>query len=583
MVRSKHQYSSGSPTGPVPAAVRIGSKSCLQYGETLPLPVLDRKIHNGWDTRCFTARPQPEDLPAFQYDIRDCHTQRHAAEILELMYSDADAAEAKFVEFYPGASTAVYPNLPNVPWPGSLIGLIEGHTIVVIPGTTNFLQWALQGMWGAIGIISQGRYSTLQLWNDAARRIVTRIDDAGGTDDGPIAFVGHSYGGTVASVLAAIYSVNTPNRLVSVLTFGSPKPGDSRLSIILDRLRQVHLVNRSDPVPYLPPNTREFSGVLGYAGVTLTSRWNQYERPTEQIGLNPDGSRTNNPSGEDLWGQVAWIILQAVLGYFPAALVEHNMFCYRERIICEPVPAPGPELGCTPFFYWDSRNIIGKTTGEEIEVWQDQIGNAFLAPYDDGYDLPTLTRFFAPYVPGVTITGFAPMKLAEPITLSGQWTIFIFCFEGGDTGDCGFVLNDGLDEVQFYMEAGKNYIRYQEGEIAVEWLIDPPGYFVSPLYFSRTDTEIIFGSNGASFFSYPMPPPTDQTIRAIAAAQATFPDPGQCELFTIALLPCAVDLDELAFWTEELYKPFLNQGIICEDGHSLLTEAGDNLITDGGI
>lgn len=69
-----------------------------------------------------------------------------------------------------------------------------------------------------------------------------------------VAITGHSLGGARARILAALFAVNGPGRVVQLCTFGSPKPAFVNLARIIQKAIPNHSSyrNRNDIVPTVP-------------------------------------------------------------------------------------------------------------------------------------------------------------------------------------------------------------------------------------------------------------------------------------------------------------------------------------------
>lgn len=87
----------------------------------------------------------------------------------------------------------------------------------------------------------------------AARQIRAAIASAGIAVPARIFIAGHSIGGSIGAALAALFRDNTPNQSISVVTFGSPKPGDNRCQDSLNGIDVGRWMNQEDPVPFIPP------------------------------------------------------------------------------------------------------------------------------------------------------------------------------------------------------------------------------------------------------------------------------------------------------------------------------------------
>ena len=79
-----------------------------------------------------------------------------------------------------------------------------------------------------------------------------------------IIFTGHSLGGALATLGACYYGVIYPDISMNCVTFGSPRVGCDKFSLVFDKYcnKSYRFVNENDPVPSLPTSWR-FKHVKG--------------------------------------------------------------------------------------------------------------------------------------------------------------------------------------------------------------------------------------------------------------------------------------------------------------------------------
>lgn len=424
----KHVYSAGVGADPIPPAGIIGSAECIQQGETWPLPVIDRTFEMGWDSRCYLLSAPRADDPPFIFDLTDCHTQVKMANVQELMYgSDGSAAASQMAAYYPGATITVVPNTTG-PIPGTLIATIQGHTIVVISGTTNPLQWAIQGFSGAVGLIDFGTYSTLLAWRIASDAISNRVMDATVDSTGPVSLIGHSYGGAVACILAARYRLAQPFRSIQLLTFGCPKPGDSRLAELISTVRQTHFVNDDDPVTYLPPSGPDLGTLAAITPTILIGRWRDYSRPTNRVALDTNGNRTDSPQPDTVYNLLFRLVLELVGGELPAAITAHQMWEYKRRIRCPNAPPPPPPPPQSLLLWLRPEELAGGI-GDPVSEWDDVSGNNRDVVWNGEVAEPTIYGLLGHV--GVEFASTVRMDLAEPLSPGEDASVYMVIAKSG--------------------------------------------------------------------------------------------------------------------------------------------------------
>lgn len=89
-----------------------------------------------------------------------------------------------------------------------------------------------------------------------AGQVVSLVNSFSPGPDNPVYVTGHSKGGGVASILGYILSQNVGFPVQPLVTFASPKPGDTGFQAGFQSvLRQTRYENYDDIVPLLPPST----------------------------------------------------------------------------------------------------------------------------------------------------------------------------------------------------------------------------------------------------------------------------------------------------------------------------------------
>lgn len=328
-------YYSGGLAVAYPPTRLIGSAECLARGERFPLAVVPQLV-GGFDSRCYAAPPPAFPVFITDIDILGRPVATTFASVLDLMGSNPVAAEA-ILQAYLGP-TATIQNIPNDtgPFPGTLVAVTPNYNVVVITGTSNYQQLALQVMFTGGGPTDFGQFSTNALWFAAATVVNNRILAAGGDPDKPTIFVGHSYGGAVASVLTARWIQFNPGRDVRLLTYGMPRPGDSRLVDLLKPLTQRHFANVSDPVPGTAPGVGELLGVPVAVPLPFLDRWNQMKPPPGQVQLAQDGTITDTQASTLGIADATVIATQVILGLPVPPFAAHEAKEYFLRLLAVP-------------------------------------------------------------------------------------------------------------------------------------------------------------------------------------------------------------------------------------------------------
>jgi len=261
------------------------------------------------------------------------------ANVLQLQYTDMDAALAALIAW--GGAGTVGVSVPNSASliPGTCIAWGRDTLVVVISGTSNHLQAATQVQDVLNGMIPTAYYSTLQLWEVAAQAILTRIATTADVTQRRVLLVGHSYGGAVASLVAARFAIHRPEVPLQLLTMGGPKPGDSRLAAILLRLKTLGLVVDGDPVPYCPPIASDLPDIFRLLLLVdpptysaMFRRLELFARPPNQLRILADGSLVSlvmQPTGQEVFQR---LIAELFQGSALTGIAAHAASEYFARL-----------------------------------------------------------------------------------------------------------------------------------------------------------------------------------------------------------------------------------------------------------
>ncbi len=245
------QYYRGDLPEVLPLPILVGSKDCIRDGEDAGLP--DRDPDCG---------DQGTLLPRTCYDLRDdferktnvfnCGFGYLCARIVETVQSDLPTA-ATMAEtlFGPSCTTTQFPTLGTF-FPNFLLAQVDRKYFVFFAGTSNASQIIMQVANGIFPPLNQGAYRTIAIWEEAAKKAISRLEATSIADSLRVCLIGHSYGGAIAQVVSAKLKIGTPGRRVELMTFGSPKAGNPELVALNADRKQVPYAAFDDPVPWVP-------------------------------------------------------------------------------------------------------------------------------------------------------------------------------------------------------------------------------------------------------------------------------------------------------------------------------------------
>jgi len=346
-LEAKQLWYNGAAPAVLPRATRAGSAACIANGERYALRLVNGApaLMNGFPSACFT-----------QADVRDawmqiaaidrCAVQKLFAWILTRMYENNSAAILDVYQQWLGnLGTVTFTPVANS-FPALSIVTDPNFTICVCDGTRFFQQFALQAWQSLDSPQNFGILGTMLLWYNASTYVIEQLEARGVTAAAPILLVGHSYGAVVASIVAARLRFANPDLSISLLTFGMPDPGDARLIALMNRCRQIHLVNDVDTVTILPPDFTSLQIIVPLLGPFILGLWGGWERPTNAFEQNADGVLIPRPPTQVDTFLLGFLVSQAISHQTLNAFTGHRIETYFNRIerrcpfVEWPIPAP---------------------------------------------------------------------------------------------------------------------------------------------------------------------------------------------------------------------------------------------------
>lgn len=333
------EKTSGDPPARRPLPVLVGTPDCIASGERPGLPIITNR-----SAAC--SRPLPDACYLAGQDfldktnVLDCVFAWWSARIIFAAYENLGDAEALVAELLgPDAVISSFPQIDPTR-PAGVVAVVNDTLLLWLTGTTNAQEAAAQAFFFGSGPVELGLFAASAVYSAAALTVADLLTAAGVSDASRIVLAGHSYGGAVVDVLAAIMLIADPDRNIELLTIGAPKPGDRRLIDILNPLRQTHYANERDPIPFLPPQGMDLAGLNPIVNLALAANWRLFARPRHTVLISEGGTLTEVVSDQlpnDLINLLALLIAQVrAAPQFTAHKTE--WYIYR---LCEACPCVG--------------------------------------------------------------------------------------------------------------------------------------------------------------------------------------------------------------------------------------------------
>lgn len=331
---SNSGWNNGEIFTDLPPAAILGDIDCLASGDIWPMGPGTRTLVGGWDSRCFHL--DDSALPVGQvndFDIAVRTNQATYAGILDVLDTDRAAAKVALQSFL-GADAAITDFGASVSgFPAALVGVTDSWTVALVASGANPEQTGTAGMYAGQWLVNEGSYGSAPTWIDSATGLLERVAAAGSVATKPIILVGHSYAAAVAAMAAVQLAVGIPARQIKILTFGMPRPGDSRFNALSGTVKAIHFANVDDPVPLLAPTKSELWPLQSLIAGDYLAAWDEWQAPNVHNWLADDGSITETQpwriAFEELLAYAGNAVADVPMPTFPA----HDIKEYARRLL----------------------------------------------------------------------------------------------------------------------------------------------------------------------------------------------------------------------------------------------------------
>ena len=325
------KWNAGQPPAAPPNVISIGPLPEFANGSQSAAAVAVRNLIDGFIPDCY---PLDERLPIWREisAYARCQVQRLWAYVICLLYEQDGAGIVALFDDWIGDQAVVNFHERTVLFPACCTVIADDWSAIAWEGTTYYEQYALQGLYSLAGPINFGGFSTLPLWYQAATRGLNFLTADGHIVGKPIFFAGHSYGAAAAMIAAARLRLVGTTPFIRYLTFGSPKPGDDRLTALIQRCQGYSLRNAGDWVTIVPFDELQiwpFLAIYPPGILRALERWsatpNSYVQHEDGF-LEPRGQQTLTTE------TIAHILSFAFAGEPLEILNAHTLAEYRRRI-----------------------------------------------------------------------------------------------------------------------------------------------------------------------------------------------------------------------------------------------------------
>lgn len=366
---------------------------------------------------CLVKQSADEILWTRVSDFQNCNLQRmYGFALLSMSNDDAPALERVLRNFVgPGPVISFTPS--NGIFNGCTTVTSSTWQLVLLDGTRNAQQFALQAFNAIAGPQDFGGFSTNPFWFDASNIAQAKMLADGQAAGMRLMIVGHSYGGAVASIIAARNRQADAGRKIVYLTFGCPKVGDVRFVNLLLQCTGLCISNDGDLVTILPPDRNTLAPILALFPLIPLYLWENWRRPMPQQLLDAAGNIKLNAQTPTDTTTILALTTQVLAQQNLDPITQHFLVAYTGRLfnrcpdccppndddVCNEIILSNPVLSFTSPLRGDGGLIFGP--GVPIPV-NDICDRAITIALGDVVVLPenlTTTRWWKVAVPSATL------------------------------------------------------------------------------------------------------------------------------------------------------------------------------------
>jgi pimeloyl-ACP methyl ester carboxylesterase len=349
-----------APAWPAKAQA-VGSPDCIASGALIDDAIPYGATFDGLIEACVFKQDPDIELWTKVSDYANCNVERMYAFVLLAMTNDDAGTINSVLRAFVGPGPAISFRKSNGIFNGITTVTSNSWQLVLIDGTRNAQQLALQAFYAIAGPQDFGGLSTNPFWFDASTVCMDKMVADGQTADMRIMLVGHSYGGAVACLAAARNRQASGNRKINFLTYGCPKIGDERLVNLLQRCNGLNISNDGDLVTILPPDRYLLAPLIPLFPLVPIFLWANWKRPMPQALLRPDGTLDANAPTPTDSSTLITLITQVVTFQQIEPILQHFLIEYLGRLynrcpdccfpcedeVCEEIIMSNPVLSWT--------------------------------------------------------------------------------------------------------------------------------------------------------------------------------------------------------------------------------------------
>lgn len=287
---SEHVWDAGELPFVQLRTLPVGNADCLADGAKIANAIPGIDAIDGFLPACVLPTEAIERTWQEISSYDECATQRTHAFLVEALMNQDEAEIRRLILEWLGDVPSVQVFFQTPFFPGMIVVYTERWTALVIDGTRNFQQFALQAFSFVEGPTDFGDVATVPLWSAAQGYLAGLLGTIAGLDVSRLMCVGYSYGAACALLMAVRMKAADPAREIRYLTFGCPKIGNAAFLRRVRECEGVTLVNDDDIIPVMPPDRLTLLPALTFFALPILLVYTEWLRPPNAWLIDRSGN-----------------------------------------------------------------------------------------------------------------------------------------------------------------------------------------------------------------------------------------------------------------------------------------------------
>jgi len=337
-------FSDGQPRGPIPLGLPLGDIQAFQDGAQIGDVVPCGGLIGGYPQDCFLPSQIARLCPLQAFDASDYCTLYRLASCLRLCYDNPDGLRDWILELLGDSATVTYQPVQAGGMPATSFAWNDAQLLIVVSGTTDNGQLAMQAFASVTGLTEMDGYSAMSAFQTFAEQLYVRWSNVGAPTDRPVLIIGHSLGAAITECVHLQTMTGVPDRQIKSVVFGLPKMGDERAANLYEGADSINVKDDNDIVTTIPPGSDDLGALVLLVPTLLQVFWLRLRASAPSFVLDEFGNEVRDSADFTPWALVYQLIRWMLgLASFPT-ISGHFIGEYERRLqmACERTAVPGP-------------------------------------------------------------------------------------------------------------------------------------------------------------------------------------------------------------------------------------------------